>query len=67
VIKATEEVAKEKNLDLVLERSEPDLPAANSNELTLTISTHKILYSSGCEDITDAVLAKVDAADKSAN
>ncbi len=67
VIKATGEIAKEKMLDLVLEKSEPDLPAANSNELMLTISTHKVLFSAGCEDITDAVLAKVDAADKSAN
>jgi Skp family chaperone for outer membrane proteins len=61
VVSATAEVAKEKQLDLVLEKSEPDLPAANSNELTLTISTHKVLFSAGCEDITDAVLAKVDA------
>jgi Skp family chaperone for outer membrane proteins len=61
VIKATEEVAKDKGLDIVLEKSEPDLPAANSNELTLTISTHKVLYSAGCDDITDAVMAKVDA------
>jgi Skp family chaperone for outer membrane proteins len=63
VVKATEEVAREKKIDLVLEKSEPELPAANSGELTLTISTHKVLYSAGCEDITDAVLAKVDAAD----
>ena len=61
VIKATGEVAKEKGFDIVLEKSEPDLPAANSNELTLVISTYKVLYSSGCEDITDAVMAKVDA------
>jgi len=61
VISAVEDVAKEKMLDLVLEKSEPDLPAANSNELTLTISTHKVLYNAGCEDITNAVLAKVDA------
>ena len=46
VVKATGEVAKEKGFDMVLEKSEPDLPAANSNELTLTISTHKVLYSS---------------------
>ncbi len=60
VITATAEVAKEKGLGLVLEKSEPELPAASANELTLTISTHKVLYSAGCEDITDAVLAKVD-------
>jgi Skp family chaperone for outer membrane proteins len=61
VLKATAEVAKAKGLDLVLEQSEPDLPASNANELTLTISTHKVLYDAGCPDITDEVLAKVDA------
>jgi Skp family chaperone for outer membrane proteins len=61
VVQATAQVSKEKGFDLVLEKSEPELPASNSNELTLTISTHKVLYSTGCEDITDAVLAKVDA------
>jgi Skp family chaperone for outer membrane proteins len=61
VIKATGEVAKEKGLDIVLEKSEPDLPAANSSELSGIISTYKVLYSSGCEDITDAVMTKVDA------
>jgi outer membrane protein len=61
VVKATGEVAKDKGFDMILERSELDLPASNSNELTLTISTHKVLYSAGCEDITDAVMAKVDA------
>ena len=61
VIKATAGVAKEKGFDLVFEKSELDLPASNSNELTLTISTYKVLYNAGCEDITDAVMAKVDA------
>jgi Skp family chaperone for outer membrane proteins len=61
VIKATADVAKTKGLDLVLEQSEPDLPASNANELTLTISTHKVLYDAGCDDITNEVLAKVDA------
>ena len=40
------------------------LPAINSNELTLTISTHKVLYNGGCEDITDAVMTKVNAMGK---
>ena len=61
VVKATGEVAKNKGFDIVLDKSEPDLPASSLNELMLTISTHKVLYSAGCEDITDAVLAKVDA------
>ena len=61
VVKATGEVAKEKGFDLVLERSEPDLPASSYNELMLKVYTHKVLYNAGCEDITDAVMAKVDA------
>ena len=61
VLKATGEVAKSKGFDIVLEKSEPDLPASSSNELTLVISTYKVLYTAGCEDITDAVMAKVDA------
>jgi len=64
VIKATGQIAKEKGFDLVLEKSEPDLPAPTSNDLMLTISTYKVLYNAGCEDITDAVLAKVDAMEK---
>ena len=42
VINATAVVAKEKGFDMVFEKSEPDLPAANSNELTLVISTYKV-------------------------
>jgi Skp family chaperone for outer membrane proteins len=62
VVQATAVVAKEKGFDLVFEKSEPDLPASNSNELMLTISSYKVLYNAaGCEDITDAVMAKVDA------
>jgi len=61
VMQATTEFAKEKGFDMVFERSEPELPATNSNELTLAISTHKVLYAGCCEDITDAVLAKIDA------
>ncbi len=63
LLTATAQVAKEKGLDMVLERSEPEFPASNNNDLTLTISTHKVLYSGGCEDITDAVMARLDAAE----
>ena len=63
LLTATAQVAKEKGLDMVLERSEPEFPASNNNDLTLTISTYKVLYSGGCEDITDAVMARLDAAE----
>ena len=55
-------VAERKGLDLVFERTEPELPAASASELTLAISTHKLLYNSkGCLDITDEVMSRLDA------
>jgi len=61
VVKATAEVARQKGLNIVLERSEPTFPAESGNELTLAISTHKVLYDGGCTDITGDVMAIVDA------
>lgn len=63
ILEKTKELAKEKGLDLVLEQSEPDLPAANPNELTQTISTHKLLYRAEHLDITDEVKARLNAVD----
>jgi Skp family chaperone for outer membrane proteins len=59
-MKATQEIAKEKGLDLVLERSEPEFPVS-SEELMLTLYTHKVLYAEGCIDLTREVIARVDA------
>jgi Skp family chaperone for outer membrane proteins len=60
ILEATEEVAKQKGLDVVLEYTEPEFPISGE-ELMLTISTHKVLYSSGCPDLTDEVIAQLDA------
>ncbi len=61
-LKQINNVAQQKKLDLVLEKSEPkDLDTIGPNELTLTISTNKVLYSSGLVDITDEVTALLDA------
>jgi Skp family chaperone for outer membrane proteins len=54
-------VAKEKGLDIVLEKDEPEFPLSNYTELMTVISTHKVLYSSGCVDISDEVMARLDA------
>jgi len=62
VLKIVAEVAKEKGIDIVLEKDEPEFPTSNYTELMTVISTHKVLYSSGCEDISDEVLARLDAA-----
>ena len=61
ILREIGEVAKQKDLDLVFERSEPELSALGPQELDDTISTHKLLYSGDCLDITDEVMARVDA------
>jgi len=61
ILRVTGEIAKQKGLDLVLEKSEPELPIANPGELEFTIGRHKVLYSGGCLDITDEVIARLDA------
>ncbi len=60
ILRETSEVAKQKGLDLVFERSEPELPAPNAKDLTMTISTHKLVYSGELLDITDEVMARLD-------
>jgi Skp family chaperone for outer membrane proteins len=61
ILSKTSKVAAEKGLNLVFERSEPEFPASSNNELIMTISSHKLLYSDGCQDITDEVIAELDA------
>ena len=60
ILQKTSEVAKAKHSEMVLEKSEPELPAQSANELMRTIDTNKLLYSGGCLDITDEVMARVD-------
>ena len=52
--------SRRKGLDLVLERTEPKFPVA-SEEVWSTFSTHKVLYGGGCVDLTQEVIARVDA------
>jgi Skp family chaperone for outer membrane proteins len=59
-LKAIEALAKEKGLDLVLERSEPKFPLA-SEEVWSTVGTHKVLYSGGCVNLTNDVIDRIDA------
>jgi Skp family chaperone for outer membrane proteins len=59
-LKATEAVAKERGLDLILERTEPKFPIA-SEEVWSTVSTNKVLYGGGCPDLTNDVIARIDA------
>jgi Skp family chaperone for outer membrane proteins len=59
-LKAIDTLAKERGLDLVLERSEPKFPLA-SEEVWSTVGTHKVLYAGGCVDLTNAVIDRIDA------
>jgi len=54
-------IAEQKGLAFVLERSEPVLPAINLNELSILIKTSKVLYSGGGVDISDEVIARLNA------
>ena len=60
-LKVTETIAKERGLDLVLERTEPKFPMTASEEVLSVISTHKVLYCGACVDLTSEVLTRVDA------
>jgi Skp family chaperone for outer membrane proteins len=68
VLKAVAALAKERGLDLVLERTEPSLANARSaDELMSIVSTHKTLYAGGCVDLTEEVVARLDASTKPQN
>jgi Skp family chaperone for outer membrane proteins len=62
VIATVGNVAKQKGLDLVLAKEENQFPAANPNELLLTIKTNKVLFHTDQMDITNEVLAAMDKA-----
>lgn len=63
-LQVVKELSEQKGLNLVFERGEPEFPAASSDELVLTISTHKLLYSGDSIDITSEVIARLDAENK---
>jgi Skp family chaperone for outer membrane proteins len=62
ILQTTKELALEKDLILVLEKSEPEFPV--QTDLGMIIGTHKVIYSGGCLDITNDVIARLDAEEK---
>lgn len=60
ILRITSKLAEKKGLDVVLEKEEIDISALNVNEFNQTMITHKVLYSGGCTDITDEVIAQLD-------
>lgn len=61
ILKHTGQVAKQKGLDIVFEEDTPELPTSSAEELMMLVRTHKVLYSDGCLDITEEVIAQLDA------
>ncbi len=61
ILRAVGEVAKDKGFDLVFREDEIDFSETNINELGLAMRSHKLLYSDGCPDISDEVIARLDA------
>jgi Skp family chaperone for outer membrane proteins len=61
ILRITSELAQQKDLELVLEVDEPEFPVESGDELMMTLSTHKVLYSRGCLDLTDEVVGRLDA------
>ena len=59
-LKIVNTMAKEKGLDLILERTAPTFPIS-SEELMATFSTHKVLYAGAEMDLTNEVIARLDA------
>lgn len=61
ILRVTSEIAQQKGLELVLEADEPEFPVDSADELMMTLSTHKVLYSGGCVDLTDEAVTRLDA------
>ena len=60
ILRITKVLAAEKGLPLVLGSDEPEFPMQRYEELAMTLSTHKVLYSNGCMDLTNEVIAELD-------
>jgi Skp family chaperone for outer membrane proteins len=59
ILRITKELAATKGLALVLESDEPEFPIQRYEDLAMTLSTHKVLYSKGCLDLTEEVIAEL--------
>jgi len=60
ILRITSELAEQKGMDVVLEKNEIDIQTLSLNEFNQAIMIHKVLYSGGCTDITDEVIARLD-------
>jgi Skp family chaperone for outer membrane proteins len=65
IIQITKELAEKKGLYLVLSTEEPAFPISNYDELMSTMTTHKVMYSNGCVDLTKDVIDRLDSEQQS--
>jgi Skp family chaperone for outer membrane proteins len=61
IMRIAGEVAKKRGLDMVLQNSEVDISGVPDDMLVLSILTRTVMYAGGCVDITDEVIAQLDA------
>jgi Skp family chaperone for outer membrane proteins len=61
IVRTAAEVAKKRGLDLVLQNSEIDIAGVPDDMLVLSILARTVMYAGGCVDITDEVMAQLDA------
>jgi Skp family chaperone for outer membrane proteins len=59
-LRITKELGEKKGLTMVLGVDEPDFPMTNTDELMMALQTHKVLYSGGCVNLTEEVVAEMD-------
>ncbi|MCP4257189.1 MAG: OmpH family outer membrane protein [Planctomycetes bacterium] len=60
ILRITKALGAEKGLNMVLGADEPEFPFQRYEELVMTLSTNKVLYSEGCVDLTNEVIARLD-------
>jgi Skp family chaperone for outer membrane proteins len=59
ILKVANEIGSEKDLYLVLAVENPELSKTRVEEFANVVRAHKVLYSGGCVDLTDAVITKL--------
>lgn len=60
ILAIIKELAQQKGLDMVFERTEPNFPVS-SEELRTAMNTYKVIYSGSCVDLTKEAVARLDA------
>lgn len=61
IVRIAGEVAEKRGLNLVLQNSDVDLAEFPEELLALSILSRTVIYAGGCVDITDEVIAQLDA------